>query len=174
MSEEAPVIIDSIEEFLVHALELEEASHEHYEELADTMEVHNNLEVAELFRKLSDYSRLHAEEVRQRSKDFTLPEITPWDFKWKCPSAPEAFCMEDANYLMTTTQALEIALFNEIRGRDFYQEVADNSPDPAVSKLAQEMVEEENWHVEMLKEWQNGMQQEPPPLEDLDPPNTPE
>jgi rubrerythrin len=173
MSDNDSVIIDSVEEFLVHAMELEEASQEHYEELADTMEVHNNLEVAELFRKLANYSRLHAEEVHEKAADMELPQMPPWDFKWKCPSAPEAFCMEDANYLMTTNQALEIALFNEIRGRDFYQEVADNTPTEAVKKLAQEMVEEENWHVEMLREWQAGIDEQPP-QDDLDPPNIPE
>ncbi len=173
MNDNDAVIIDSVEEFLVHAMELEEASQEHYEELADAMEVHNNLEVAELFRKLANYSRLHAEEVHQRAADRQLPNITPWDFKWKCPSAPEAFCMEDANYLMTTTQALEIALFNEVRGRDFYQNVADNSPSEAVSVMAREMVEEENWHVEMLREWQASMDEQLP-QEDLDPPNIPE
>jgi len=35
------------------------------------------------------------------------------------------------------------------------------------------MVEEENWHVEMLREWQGNLQVETP-LEDLDPPNIPE
>jgi rubrerythrin len=173
MTENDAVIIDTLEEFLVHAMELEEASQEHYEELADSMEVHNNLEVAELFRKLANYSRLHAEEVHKRAIGRVLPEITPWDFKWKCPSAPEAFCMEDADYLMTTSQALEIALFNEIRGRDFYQEVADSTPDDGVRKMALEMVEEENWHVEMLRNWQDGINVQQP-QEDLDPPNIPE
>jgi len=173
MSDEDAVIIESVEEFMVHAMELEVASSDHYEELADAMEVHNNLEVAELFHKLANYSRLHGEEVQQRAAHLELPKITPWDFKWKCPSAPESFCMEDAHYLMTTTQALEIALFNEIRGRDFYQSVADNTSSEAVRKLALEMVEEENWHVEMLREWQANLQ-ETVPLDDLDPPNIPE
>ena len=173
MSDKDPVIIDTLEEFLVHALELEEASQEHYEELADSMEVHNNLAVAELFRKLANYSRLHAQEVHEKAADLVLPQIPPWDFKWKCPTAPEAFCMEDANYLMTTSQALEVALFNEVLGRDFYQEVADNTPSEAVRQLAQEMVEEENWHVEMLREWQQGIETQQP-QEDLDPPNIPE
>ena len=173
MSEDDIVIIESVEEFMVHALELEEASSEHYEELADAMQVHNNLEVAELFHKLANYSRLHAEEVNQRAANLDLPTITPWDFKWKCPTAPESFCMEDAHYLMTPSQALEIALFNEIRGRDFYQLVADNTPSESVKKFAQAMVEEENWHVEMLREWQGNLQ-ETLPLDDLDPPNIPE
>jgi rubrerythrin len=173
MSKDEDVRIETVEEFLVHAMELEEASYEHYDELADSMEVHNNLQVAELFRKLANYSRLHAEQVHQRAANLTLPHITPWDFKWKCPTSPEAFCMEEADYMMNSSKAMEIALFNEVRGRDFYQHVADSTSSEAVKKLALQMVEEENWHVEMLREWQASMQEEFP-QEDLDPPNIPE
>jgi rubrerythrin len=165
--------IDTIEEFLVHALELEEASSDHYNELADSMEIHSNLQVAELFRKLAGYSQQHAHEVHERAHGLMLPKLTPWDFKWKCPSSPEAFCMEASSYLMTVTQAMEIALYNEIRGRDFYQAIADQSPDEAVRKLAAEMAEEEEWHVAMLREWQSQLKDEAP-IEDLDPPNMPE
>jgi rubrerythrin len=173
MSDNPKVVIETVGEFLVHALELEVASSDHYDELADSMEIHNNLKVAELFRKLSGYSRQHAKEVHARTEGIELPQMTPWDFKWKCPSSPESFCMEEASYMMTITQAMEIALFNEIRGRDFYQQVADNTPDNEVRRLALEMVEEEGWHVEMLREWQTSLQEEPP-LDDLDPPNIPE
>ncbi|MEJ2610745.1 MAG: ferritin family protein [Candidatus Thiodiazotropha sp.] len=173
MNDSLTDVIDTIEEFLVHALELEEASSDHYDELADSMEIHNNLQVAELFRKLAGYSRQHANEVLERTKGLNLPKLTPWDFKWRCPSSPESFCMEEANYMMTVTQAMEVALYNEIRGKDFYQQIAQNSPSKEVQKLAAEMVEEEGWHVEMLKEWQSKLQDEPP-IEDLDPPNMPE
>jgi rubrerythrin len=75
--------------------------------------------------------------------------------------------------MMTVSQALEIALYNEIRGREFYQQIAQNSPSAEVRKLAAEMEEEEGWHVAMLKEWQNNLRDEQP-VEDLDPPNMPE
>jgi rubrerythrin len=165
--------INTIEEFLVHALELEEASSDHYDELADSMEIHHNLQVAELFRKLAGFSRQHAKEVLERAQGLDLPQLTPWDFKWRCPASPEAFCMEEANYLMTVNQAMEIALYNEIRGREFYLQIAEQSPSEAVRKLAAEMAEEEGWHVAMLKEWQSNLQDEQP-VEDLDPPNMPE
>ena len=68
MSDDPQVVIDTVGEFLVHALELEEASSDHYDELADSMEIHNNLKVAELFRKLGGYSRQHAKEVHHTSR----------------------------------------------------------------------------------------------------------
>jgi rubrerythrin len=167
--------ISSVPEFLAHALELEVESVERYKELADSMEVHNNPEVAQLFHKLAQYSTLHAEEVRARAQGHELPAIPPWDFKWNLPESPESARMEEANYLMNTQQALELALHNEIRGRDFYADVASSSPDPEVRVLALEMEDEENQHVELLQRWiSRASQVGGAPLEDLDPPNMPE
>ena len=167
--------IESIAEFLAHALELEVESAERYRELADNMQVHNNPEVAELFLRLARYGDAHAAEVQQRAAAFELPYISPWDFKWSCPEAPEVPCMEDAHYLMNKCQALELALYNEIRGRDFYVQVAASSPDPAVQEAAAEMAAEEDTHVAMLREWvaREACEAEKSPS-DLDPPNTPE
>lgn len=173
MNDEKRVDIDTLEEFLVHALELEEASVEHYEQLADSMEVHNNIEVAELFRKLAGYSQLHAQEVHEKAKQYNLPQLTPWDFKWRCPTAPESFCCDDVHHMMTTSQAIQVALFNETRGREFYQMVADHTHNEEVRKAAQEMAEEEAWHERMLSEWHAELD-EADPLEDFDPPNMPE
>jgi rubrerythrin len=76
---------------------------------------------------------------------------------------------------MTALQALELALHNEMRGRDFYAHVAMSSPNPDVRRLAGEMAEEESEHVDLLKDWlaKETHSQEPAPL-DLDPPNIPE
>lgn len=167
--------IESLAEFLAHALELEVESAERYRELADNMQVHNNLEVSELFRKLARYGDEHAAEVQARAAGLELPYISPWDFKWSCPEAPEAPCMEDTHYLMNKCQALQLALHNEIRGRDFYAQVAASSDDPAVKKAATEMAAEEDSHVAMLREWvtRESCDAETP-APDLDPPNMPE
>ena len=167
--------ITTLGEFLAHALELEQESVERYRELADSMETHNNLEVARLFRQLAQYSEQHAREVQERTQGMEIPAIAPWDFKWNCPESPEAPCMEEVNYLMTAHQALEVALHNEVRGRDFYARVAKDSPDVEVRRTATELMEEENGHVRLLERWiaRVGSGNGTPP-EDLDPPNMPE
>ncbi len=167
--------IESLPEFLAHALELEVESAERYRDLADVMQTHNNLEVAELFHRLAGYGDEHAAEVQQRAAGVELPYISPWDFKWSCPEAPEAPCMEDTHYLMNKCQALELALHNEIRGRDFYAQVANRSSDAAVREAAAEMAAEEDTHVAMLREWvaREACDSIDSPS-DLDPPNTPE
>ena len=167
--------IESLVEFLAHALELERESTERYRELAINMHVHNNMDVSELFRALADYSDAHAAEVQQRAAGLELPYISPWDFKWSCPEAPEVPCMEDAHYMMTRCQALELALHNEVLGLNFYSQVANGSNDPEVRHAAAEMAAEEEVHVTMLREWivrEACSAQKPPP--DLDPPNMPE
>ncbi len=175
MSELTKQPIDSLGEFLAHAIELEVESAERYRELADSMEVHNNPEVAELFRQLAGYGDDHADEVRERTTGVELPKIPPWDFKWSCPEAPEAPCMEDAHYMMNKCQALELALHNEVRGRDFYAEVAAKSPDAEVRQVAEEMATEEDTHVEMLKVWLSKESCEIQGIQDdLDPPHSPE
>ncbi len=166
--------IASLPEFLAHAILLERESVERYEELADSMETHNNPEVARLFRKLARFGQLHAHEVEQHAAGMELPQIPPWDFKWSTPEAPESGTMEGVHYLMGTREALEFALHNETMGRDFYAHVAETSPDPEVRRLAAEFADEETEHVGILKEWLVNLGDDQRPLEDLDPPNIPE
>ena len=172
----SPILdITSKEEFLAHALEMEVESIERYRELADSMDVHNNPDVADLFRQQAELSEAHVTDIRQRAQGMIVPDIPPWDFKWNCPDSPEALCLEDVNYLMNRFQALKIALHNEVRGRDFYARVAMDSPDAEVRRMAAEMEIEENEHVEQLRRWlDRESTHEEQPQEDLDPPNMPE
>ena len=167
--------IASVAEFLAHALEMEVESAERYRELADNMEVHHNPAVAALFRRLADEGDTHAEQVKRRVATIDLPNIAPWAFKWSSPDGPESLAMDDVHYLMNRRQALQLALHNERRGRDFYTQVADRSQNAEVRQLAAEMASEEDAHAAMLRTWLNAeADDQPPPLTDLDPPNMPE
>jgi rubrerythrin len=172
MTAEQQERILTMPEFLAHALELEVESTERYREMADCMEVHNNPEVAELFRTMARYGEMHTAEVRSLAAGHALPSIPPWEYKWSHPEGPESPAVEDANYLMTTCQALELALHNEIKGRDFYACVAREAPDEEVRRVAAVMAAEEDTHVEMLQVWMRRAACTPAaPLSDLDPPN---
>lgn len=167
--------IESLAEFLAHAIVLERESVERYEQLADSMETHNNPEVAKLFRKLARFGEKHAHEVEQHAAGLELPQISPWEFKWSCPESPESFCFDDAHYLMNTRQALKIARHNEQEGQSFYAQVAADSADAEVRRLAAEFAAEEQEHVQLLDRWLiNLTEPDSPPLEDLDPPNAAE
>jgi rubrerythrin len=164
--------IESVAEFLAHALELEHESAERYLELAESMEVHHNAEVARLFRRLAAMSESHAQQVQRQTAGLQLPHISPWDFKWHCPGSPEGHCDHTRiTYLMTAAQVLEVALLNETRSRDFYAWVAADSPDAEVRVLAGAMAAEEGEHVHLIDNWLRDQADHcVAPPEDLDPP----
>ena len=124
--------------FLAHALELEIEAADRYDELADSMEAHNNVEVAKLFRDLAGYSKKHAEEVRQIAAEHgPLPKVAPWEFQWDATKeSPEAAAFESAHYLMKPHHALKMALISENQGNKYYASVAAETKDPEVARLA--------------------------------------
>jgi rubrerythrin len=139
--------------FLAHAIAMETEAAERYDELADVMEVHNNLEVAALFRQMADFSRLHGDSVRKRAEGHDLPKLKSWEYRWDTPEPPEVGSPETAHYLMTPYHALDFALGNERRGHDFYAACAAESGDAEIRRLAGEMAAEEAEHVAELERW---------------------
>jgi rubrerythrin len=164
-----------LDTFLAYSVALEEEAAERHGELADMMAVHNNPEVAETFRKLAHYSRLHAQEIRDRSRGSDLPRIAPWDFGWETMEGPETADIGSVNYLMNTVRALQIAMGNERRAHDFYFAISEESPDPEVRALAAEFADEEKEHLRLLEKW---LEKLPDPANeavfDPDPPHMPE
>lgn len=139
--------------FLAYSVVVEEEAADRHEELADVMEVHNNLDVATTFRKLAHYSRLHAQEIQEHSEGHELPVIAPWDFDWEGEEPPESTDSDEVHYLMNRAQALRLAMANEKGAYDFYAEISRDAPDEAVRKLAAEFAEEEKEHLELLEAW---------------------
>lgn len=163
--------------FLAHAVELESEAAERYDELADSMDAHNNPEVAALFRELAGYSRLHRDEVKGiAAQTGGIPKVAPWEFQWdNSAESPEAASFDHTHYLMTPYHALRMALLCENQGHKYYAAVADETKDPRVAELARAFAEEEAGHVALVRKW---LERYPAPPEgwdeDPDPPNNPE
>jgi rubrerythrin len=163
--------------FLAHAVELEAEAADRYAELADSMEAHNNIEVATLFRDLSGYSRKHMEEVQGIAAGFgPLPKVAPWEFEWSDnEESPESAAFENTHYLMKPHHALKLAMRCEVQGNKYYAAVAAQTKDPEVAKYAALFAEEEAEHVELVARW---LERFPAPAEgwddDPDPPNVAE
>lgn len=159
--------------FLLHAVVLEDEAAGRYDELADTMEVHHNDDVAELFRQMAGYSRLHLAEARELATRFPggLPDLKPWEFDWPGDESPESAATEGTHYLMTPHHALQLALVAERSAHSFYANVAANTANEEIRALAEEFAAEEAEHVEALEKW---LTRYPAPPrgwdEDLDPP----
>jgi len=143
----------SVEEFLAHAIRLEQAAAVRFGELADAMESCGNRDVGKLFRRLSDYSRLHLADAKARAGFREMPEMTGEDFAWPGLESPETAAIWAADPFIGREQALEIALEAETSGLAYYQEILDTTSDPEIKALAEEFVQEEKDHVAELKKW---------------------
>ncbi|MGD8429412.1 MAG: ferritin family protein [Ectothiorhodospiraceae bacterium] len=163
----------NVQEFLAHAVVLEEEAAERYDELADAMEVHNNADVRDLFRRMAEYSRLHLAEAHSRAEaEGGALELKPWEFRWPGGESPEAGDMAQTDYLMSPREALLVALAAERRAFDFYHGVHGGDGHPRVRELARAFAEEEAEHVAELRRW---LRHYPAPAdggpeEDMDPP----
>lgn len=166
--------IETVEELLAHALAMETEAVERYEELADQMDVHNNPEVAALFRKLAEIEKLHVDNVNGLSDGMELPHIAPWDYAWETPESPESPSTNarEVHYLMQPYHAIALALKHERLGVEFYAKLAAQSGRDDVRKLAEELRATEIEHVRLLEQWlakferpEKGWREDPdPPL----------
>jgi rubrerythrin len=144
--------IASTSAFMAHAYAMEAEAAERYAEFADSMEMHNNREVAELFRKLSRIEQRHADQILEQMGWKQSPASTA-DVRWEGAEGPETADPTELHYLMQPYHALQIALHNEKRARDFFAKLAKATTDAGVRKGALEMEQEEAEHVHLIEEW---------------------
>lgn len=168
----ASAVTASVQELMIHAYAMENEAAERYAEFADAMEVHNNAEVAELFRKMARIENLHAQQIRERMGWHAVPAPAAGAYSWEGLEGPETADHGDLHYLMTPHHALQIARINEERARLFYAALAAQATSDEVRAAAEEMCEEEAEHVRLIDEW---LARTPAPDKswstDLDPPN---
>jgi len=145
--------METVEEFLAYAVNLEQEAADRFGQLADAMEACGNRQVGKLFRRLSDYSRLHLADARARSGFRKILKIKPDDFVWPGMESPETAAIWAADPFIGREEALEIALDAETAGYEYYKGVFDTTSDPEIRALAKEFFEEEAGHVAELQKW---------------------
>lgn len=145
--------MNSVEEFLAHAIQLEQEAAERFGQLANSMEANGNQPVGKLFRRLSDYSRLHLADAKARGGFREIPKLGPSEFTWPDLESPETAAIWAADPFICREEALQIALDAEMAGLEYYQSVLDTADDPEIKILAKEFVDEEGDHVTELRKW---------------------
>lgn len=143
--------MEDVHFFLAHAIQLERESARRYEELAEAMQSLGSAEVADFFRQMAHYSRLHLNEAMARGGFRYPPDLRPEEYRWPDGSSPEAAAWAGVDGFMDVAAALELALDGERRSYDFYRDVAAASGNPNVVALAREFAEEESGHVRQLE-----------------------
>ncbi|MCC6948373.1 MAG: ferritin family protein [Bradyrhizobiaceae bacterium] len=167
--------ITSVADLFAVAYQIEADAVERYELLAEQMETHNNTELVKIFRDLARAEALHRDEIRRMAGDIDLVEHARRIAKWKRGESPEEADLGAAHYMMTPWHALQLALAAEQRALDFFASVVKTAPNAEIKKMADEFVEEEAEHVNLV---QRLLQRYPKPSsswsDDLDPPTSQE
>lgn len=145
--------MQSVEEFLAHAIELEKEAALRFGQLADAMQSCGNVEVSKLFRRLAHYSQLHQADAQERAGFRTIPNLRPDGFSWPDIESPESAAIWAADPFIGREEALQVALAAESAGLAYYTEVMNTTTDPEIRAFAQEFSEEEAGHVKELERW---------------------
>jgi rubrerythrin len=156
-----PKIISVADLFAV-AYRIEADAVERYELLADQMETHNNPELVGVFRDLSRAEAIHRDEIRRLAGSLDIATQAYRIPKWSSGDGPEEAELGAAHYMMTPWHALRLALAGEQRALDFFSSIAQTAKDAQIKKLAEEFVEEEAEHVNLVHRL---LRKFPPPRE---------
>ena len=89
----------SIGTLMTYALWLELDAVERYRELADAMEMHNNRDVSELFRKMSTIEGKHVDKIMKQMGWTKVPPLPQGAAPWPGFESPETAAHDDVHYL---------------------------------------------------------------------------
>ena len=143
----------TLEEFMAQALAMEREAVARYSEFADAMEMHNNREVAALFRTMAQYEGKHAEQIMAKMgwTEATAPAADA--LAWPELEAPETVAFDEIHYLMQPWHALQLALAAERRAEAFFGTLAQATGNEGVRRAALELQAEEHEHVALVQAW---------------------
>ncbi len=143
--------IANVRDLLAIAYQIEVDAVDRYDLLADQMDVCNNNELAELFRKLSHIEGLHAKHILEQAGAEGLPDIDLISIEWEGGDSPEALDLSQVHYLMKPWHAVKLALAGEQRAQEFFEGLRDRVEGAELIALVEEFAEEEREHVEMMQ-----------------------
>jgi rubrerythrin len=142
--------VTSIADLFAIAYKIEADAADRYTLLADQMETHNNPELMAVFCDLARAEGIHRDEIRRLAGDIDVVAHARGVAKWTRGDSPEEADLGEAHYLMTPWHALQLALAGEQRALAFFKTVVETTRDPGIKKLAEEFVEEEAEHVNLV------------------------
>jgi rubrerythrin len=143
----------TLTEFMTQAWVMEMEAAQRYADFADAMEIHNNREVAALFRKMAAIEGKHATQIMVEM-GWKQPPALPADTRgWEGFEAPETTPGDEIHYLMQPYHALQLALINEQRAERFFAELERVATVESVRRAARELRAEEKEHVALVRAW---------------------
>jgi rubrerythrin len=148
MSNAAPKV-SNLNDLLAVAYQIEADAVERYTVLAEQMQTHNNHELEKIFRDLARAEGIHRDEIRRLAGDFDVAAHARMTARFAGES-PEEADLGGAHYRMTPWHALQLSLAGEKRALAFFTSIAETAKDAKVKAMADELVEEEAEHVNLV------------------------
>lgn len=142
--------ISNLNDLLAVAWQIESDAVGRYNLLADQMETHNNPELARIFRDLARAEGIHGDEIRRLAGNFDVVSHARQMARFVRTESPEEAELDAAHYLMTPWHALQVSLAGEKRALAYFAKIVEAATDPKVKSLAEELVEEEAEHVNLV------------------------
>jgi rubrerythrin len=143
----------TLTEFMTRAWVMETEAAQRYAEFADAMEMHNNREVADLFRKMAVIEGKHAAQIMLEMGWKEPPALSTGDLAWEGFEAPETTPGDEIHYLMQPYHALQLALANELRAERFFANLERATSVESIRRAARELRREEKEHVTLVRAW---------------------
>jgi rubrerythrin len=142
--------IASPAELYAHAIAIEREAAKRYGQFAERMADEGREDLARIFDMLAGAEGEHLAALERRTAGIELPRIAEGRYHWLDDGAPESAAEELVFRLMSSRQALAIALRAEQRAQAFFEHVGWTASDPALRALAREMAAEEREHIALV------------------------
>ena len=169
------LIIKSPEHLLAQVYAMKCESEDRLQDLIDSLEQHNNSAADDIFSRTIELIKHSIKNIEHQAQGMQLPEIPPWESQWHCDDQPDCLCIENAHYLMTPLQALELAIFNEKRLQEFFIQQIDKAINEEIRLIANEFLVQEKQLTIQMHSWKEQLENNSTEQnEDFDPPNIPE
>ncbi len=169
------LIIKSPEHLLAQVYAMKCESEDRLQDLIDSLKQHNNSAAADIFSRTIELIQDSIKNIEHRAQGMQLPEIPPWESQWYCEEQPDYLCIENAHYLMTPLQALDLAIFNEKRLQEFFAQQINTGVNEEIRLIADDFLVQEKQLTKQMHSWKKQLESsQMEQNEDFDPPNIPE
>lgn len=140
----------SLKDALDLAIAAEEEAQERYDEFTRITGGRYAGDASDMFRQMSGYEARHRADLTARRRQlfgnapsrFTADDLD--DVEAPDRGAPRTF--------MSARQAMEVALASEEKARDFYRDAARHVDDREVRALFEDLAQEEETHMKLVRE----------------------
>ena len=169
------LLIKSPEHLFAQVYAMKCESEDRLQDLIDSLKQHNNSAAADVFSRTIELIQVSIKNIEQRTEGMKLPQIPPWEAQWYCEDQPDCLCIDNAHYLMTPSQALDLSILNEKHLQEFFAQQIDMSVNEEIHLIANDFLIQEKQLTKQMHSWKKQLESSPiEQNEDFDPPNIPE